>query len=112
MTIVFDTFLVLLLAHLLLDYPLQGRFLSRAKNRYDPVQHVPWYQAMFAHTAMHGIAVGLITGIWLFTLLEMAIHWWTDDRMCGGEHTYNQNQAINIFTKFVWAVGSYWIIFL
>ena len=112
MTIIFDTFLVLLLVHFLLDYPLQGDFLSRAKNRHNPIQHVPWYQAMFAHTAMHGIAVGLITGIWLFALLEMAIHWWTDDRKCSGELTYNQDQIIHILCKVIWAVGSYWIIFL
>ena len=95
---------LLIFAHFLLDYPLQGDFLAKAKNRHDPIPHVPWYQAMFAHTAMHGIAVGLITGIPLLAVLEMAVHWWTDDMKCKGELTYNQDQAIHIACKIVWVM--------
>lgn len=95
---------LLVFAHFLFDYPLQGDFLSRAKNRFDPIQHVPWYQAMFAHTAMHGFAVWFITGIPLLGLAEMAIHWITDDLKCRGELTYNQDQAIHIICKVVWVL--------
>jgi hypothetical protein len=101
---VIELLALLLLAHFLLDYPLQGDFLSKAKNRVNPIPHVPWYQAMFAHTAMHGIAVGLITGIWILAVLEMAIHWITDDLKCRGELTFNQDQAIHIICKVVWAI--------
>ena len=100
-------FLSLLFAHFLLDYPLQGDFLSKAKNRLNPIPHVPWYQAMFAHTAMHGLAVGFITGIPLFGILEMAIHWWTDDQKCRGELTYNQDQIIHVVSKLIWAIGTF-----
>ena len=103
-------FCTLLFAHFLLDYPLQGDFLSKAKNRFEPIKHVPWYQAMFAHTALHGLAVGFITGVWLFAILEMAIHWTTDDLKCRGELTFNQDQAIHIICKLVWAVGTVWIL--
>ena len=96
----------MLFAHFLLDYPLQGDFLSKAKNRMDPIPHVPWYQAMFAHTAMHGLAVGFITGIPLFAVLEMAIHWWVDDAKCRGELTFNQDQNIHIACKVVWSIGA------
>lgn len=99
-----ELFALLLFAHLLFDYPLQGDFLSRAKNRFDPIPHVPWYQAMFAHTAMHGMAVWIITGIPLLGLAEMAIHWITDDLKLRGELTFNQDQAIHIVCKAVWAV--------
>jgi hypothetical protein len=101
---VIELFALLLFAHLLFDYPLQGDFLSRAKNRFDPIPHVPWYQAMFAHTAMHGMAVWIITGIPLLGLAEMAIHWITDDLKLRGELTFNQDQAIHIVCKVVWAV--------
>lgn len=99
-----ELFALLVFAHFLFDYPLQGDFLSRAKNRFEPIQHVPWYQAMFAHTAMHGFAVWFITGIPLLGLAEMAIHWITDDLKCRGELTYNQDQAIHIICKVVWAL--------
>lgn len=103
-------FLTLLLFHFLLDYPLQGDFLAKAKNRTNPIPHVPWYQAMFAHTAMHGIAVGFITGVPLFAFLEMVIHWITDDMKCRGELTYNQDQAIHIICKVIWTFGTVWIL--
>jgi hypothetical protein len=101
---VIELFALLLFAHLLFDYPLQGDWLARAKNRSDPIPHVPWYQAMFAHTAMHGMAVWIITGIPLLGLAEMAIHWITDDLKLRGELTFNQDQAIHIVCKAVWAV--------
>lgn len=99
-----ELFALLLFAHFLFDYPLQGDWLARAKNRSDPIPHVPWYQAMFAHTAMHGMAVWIITGIPLLGLAEMAIHWITDDLKLQGELTFNQDQAIHIVCKVVWAV--------
>lgn len=99
-----ELFALLLFAHLLFDYPLQGDWLARAKNRSDPIPHVPWYQAMFAHTAMHGMAVWIITGIPLLGLAEMAIHWITDDLKLQGELTFNQDQAIHIVCKVVWVV--------
>ncbi len=99
-----ELFALLLFAHFLFDYPLQGDWLARAKNRSDPIPHVPWYQAMFAHTAMHGMAVWIITGIPLLGLAEMAIHWITDDLKLQGELTFNQDQAIHIVCKAVWAV--------
>jgi hypothetical protein len=101
---VIELFALLLFAHFLFDYPLQGDWLARAKNRSDPIPHVPWYQAMFAHTAMHGMAVWIITGIPLLGLAEMAIHWITDDLKLQGELTFNQDQAIHIVCKAVWAV--------
>lgn len=93
----------LLFFHFLLDYALQGDFVSRAKNKYDPVAHVPWYHVMFAHTALHGIAVYLVTGLPLLGIAELIIHWWTDQHKCKGELTFGQDQAIHIVSKIVWA---------
>ena len=101
---------LLLFAHFLFDYPLQGDFLSRAKNRFDPIPHVPWYHAMAAHTGMHGFAVWFITGIPLLGLAEMTIHWITDDLKSRGELTFNQDQAIHIVCKLIWAAGTVWIL--
>jgi hypothetical protein len=35
----------LIAGHALADYPLQGDFLSRAKNRSAPIPGFPWWQA-------------------------------------------------------------------
>lgn len=93
--------------HALCDYPLQGDFLARAKNRTAPIPGVPWQQALGAHAAIHGAFVALITGIWWLAFAEAAIHWLTDDAKCRGRLTFNQDQAIHIACKIVWlAVAS------
>jgi hypothetical protein len=88
--------------HFLADYPLQGDFLSKAKNSTAPILGVPWQQALGAHCAIHGAFVALITGIWWLFFAEALIHWITDDAKCRGKLTFNQDQAIHIACKIVW----------
>lgn len=88
--------------HFLADYPLQGDFLSKAKNRTAPIPGVPWQQALGAHSFLHGAAVALLTGIWWLCLLEAAIHWLTDDAKCRGRLSFNQDQAIHLVCKVLW----------
>ena len=42
---VLTIFAMMVVGHVLADYPLQGDFLSRAKNRFSPIVGVPWYNA-------------------------------------------------------------------
>lgn len=92
----------LIAGHFLCDYPLQGDFLSKAKNRASPILGVPWYQALGAHSFIHGAFVALLTGIWWLGALEASIHWLTDDAKCRGRLTFNQDQAIHIICKLAW----------
>ena len=54
---------LLLAAHALCDYPLQGDFLAKAKNPAQPIPGVPWWCAMAAHCAIHAGAVLLVTAM-------------------------------------------------
>ena len=93
----------MLVLHAVCDYPLQGDFLAKAKNRTAPVPGVPWWQALTAHAAIHAGAVGFITGsVWL-ALAELVVHWLTDDAKCRGEISFNQDQAIHVACKVSWA---------
>lgn len=94
-----EIFFLLVVAHFICDYPLQGDFISKAKNRYNPIPGVPWYQAMTAHCVIHSGAVFLITGMWWAALIEFAVHFATDDLKCGGDLSYNMDQLIHILTK-------------
>jgi hypothetical protein len=98
--------LALLCAHALADYPLQGDFLSKAKNRAAPIPGVPWYQALGAHAIIHGGAVAYITGRTSLGVAEMAIHAVTDDLKCQGRLSFNQDQAIHAVCKLLWAALS------
>lgn len=96
--------IALLLGHALADYPLQGDFLSKAKNRASPIPGVPWYQALGAHALIHGGFVALITGMPVLGLAEFVIHALTDDAKCKGRISFNTDQAIHIACKGAWAI--------
>jgi hypothetical protein len=92
----------LIVAHVVCDYPLQGDFLAKAKNRAAPLPGVPWWQALGAHAAIHGGGVWLVTGsIWL-GLAETVAHAVIDDRKCSGRLTFNQDQALHVALKVLW----------
>lgn len=92
----------LLVGHALADYPLQGDFLSRAKNRVAAIAGVPWYQALGAHSLIHAGIVGAITGsVWL-AAAEFVSHFVIDDLKCTGRLTFNQDQSLHMVCKLVW----------
>ena len=102
MSVILLALVTLIVVHFLCDYPLQGDFLARAKNRFDPIKGVPWYQAMFAHTAMHGFGVYLVLGVWWLGVLEMISHFAIDYRKCQGELTFNEDQIYHLCCKVLW----------
>jgi hypothetical protein len=88
--------------HFIADYPLQGDFLAKAKNRTAPISGFPWWQALGAHAAIHGTFVALITGVWWLFFAELLAHFITDDLKCRGKIGINTDQAIHIACKLVW----------
>jgi len=99
-----ELFAALIVGHVVCDYPLQGDFLAKAKNRAMPIPGVPWQQALGAHAIMHGGAVWLLTGIWWLGALETLVHAFIDDRKCTGNLTFNQDQSLHAACKVAWVV--------
>ena len=97
-----EVFALLVAAHALCDYPLQGDFLARAKSRSAPLPGVPWYQALGAHAAIHGGAVGLVTGSLALGLSEAVAHAAIDDLKCRGRISYNTDQELHLACKAAW----------
>lgn len=103
---ILETFSLLMVAHFIADYPLQGEFLAKGKNRTAPIPGVPWQHPLTAHAVIHGGFVGLITGeLWL-GFAEAVAHWIIDDAKCRGKFGYNADQALHAVCKVVWAVIS------
>lgn len=98
-----SVFLLLLFAHALADYPLQGGFLSRAKNRWAPIDGVPWYQAMAAHCCIHAGLVYVVTGSLACAGAELVVHFVTDHNKCAGRLSFNADQSIHLACKLAWA---------
>ena len=91
--------LLLVFFHFLADYPLQGDFLSKAKNRTSPIPGVPWYQAMSAHCGIHAGFVFVATGSVILSLFEFVVHFVTDDLKCQGKLSFDQDQIIHLAAK-------------
>ena len=96
------TAIALIAGHYIADYPLQGDFLAKAKNRTAPIPGVPWQQALTAHVAMHGAMVAFITGVWWLFFAEAVAHWMIDDAKCRGWISFNKDQALHMVCKAVW----------
>ena len=97
-----QTLSLLIAGHAVADYPLQGDFLSRAKNHKAPIQGVPWYQALLAHAAIQAGMVGIITGSMWLGLAEFMAHVLIDYAKCDGRISFNQDQALHVACKVVW----------
>ncbi len=97
-----ELFGALVVAHMLCDYPLQGDFLAKAKNHTAPIPGVPWWQALGAHSIIHGGAVWLLTGIWWFGFAETVAHALIDNSKCAKRYGLTTDQALHIAFKAVW----------
>ncbi len=104
MTAPFEMFGLLVAAHALCDYPLQGDFLAKAKNRAAPMPGVPWWQALSAHAIIHGAAVAIITGLPVLGIAETVAHWLIDDAKCRGRIGFNTDQVLHIVCKAAWVL--------
>jgi len=94
---------LLFAAHAVCDYPLQGDFLAKGKNRHTPIPGIPWYQCLTAHALIQAGAVYLITGSLILGALELILHWIADFAKCEGWTNLNQDQAFHYLCKLVWA---------
>jgi len=95
---------LLLCGHALCDYPLQGDFLARGKNHKAPIPGVPFYHCLVAHALIHAGMVYLVTGSLWLGIAEFVLHAATDYAKCDGRLTFNQDQAVHVACKLLWAV--------
>ncbi len=98
---------LMIAGHAVADYPLQGDFLAKAKNRFAPIPGVPWYQALGAHAVIHGGFVLAITGSLTLGIAETTVHFLIDDVKCRGRISYNTDQFLHVACKVTWALALY-----
>jgi hypothetical protein len=102
----FEALAWMLIGHAVADYPLQGDWLSKAKNpMLSPIHGEDiWLQALLSHAAIHAGAVKLATGSWILALFEFIAHAFIDFAKCRGRLGYNKDQTLHIACKLVWFV--------
>jgi hypothetical protein len=92
---------LLIAGHAVAEYPLQGDFLAANKARTGP-NYVPWWQALIAHSFIHGGFVALITGLWWLGAAEVIAHAITDHLKCEKHIGLNTDQIIHVACKVIW----------
>lgn len=108
----FEMLAWMLIGHAVADYPLQGDWLSKAKN--PTLTLVPgeviWPMALLSHAAIHAGAVKLVTGSWQLAFAELWMHTMIDYLKCRGQLGYNADQAMHVLCKIGWAIAAIWIV--
>lgn len=97
----------LISGHFLCDYPLQGDFIGKFKNRNvnDKMNppFIPWWHLMIAHSFIHAGMVLLITERIEYALIELIAHFIIDVLKCEGYTDINVDQFLHITFKFGYA---------
>lgn len=108
----------LVIGHAVADFPLQGDFLSRGKNRHTEPPKLAdgksspadlWVYLMTAHCLIHAGFVWLITGSALLALAELVLHWAIDALKCEGKTSFAMDQWLHVVCKAVY-VGLIWAV--
>lgn len=98
-----EVLIALIVWHYLADFPLQGDFLSAAKNRHStPYPDVPWQYAMLAHCLIHASGVWVITDSILLAVVEGAVHYVIDTYRCNRRYSFVTDQVLHLLCK--WAL--------
>ncbi|HCC21030.1 MAG TPA: DUF3307 domain-containing protein [Verrucomicrobiales bacterium] len=112
---IFLIFFALAIGHAVMDFPLQGKFLSKAKDRHadtssfmgtDPPAGV-WIHALTAHSLIHAGAVWIITGSSALAAIELALHWLIDYAKCEGWTGFHTDQILHYTCKLIYAMMIY-----
>lgn len=98
------TLFLLLGWHAIADFPLQGDFLSRAKNQHTSIGKDWWRIALPMHGLIHGIGVAVITGSTLLGIVEVLLHSMIDYAKCENWISINDDQTSHIICKIVYMV--------
>ncbi len=101
-------FFALLIAHALFDYPLQGDFLSRNKNRHykDDNNNVKglWIHCLTSHSILHAGSVWLITGSFIIGIMEFVLHWIIDFLKCEGITNFHTDQFLHVRCRMLYVI--------
>lgn len=104
---ILEMLVYMIAAHFLLDYALQGDWMSKAKNA--TLDLVPgeriWPLALLGHALIHATAVQIITGNWWLFTVELVLHSLTDYRKCRGDFGYNYDQMLHLSCKVLYAAA-------
>jgi hypothetical protein len=104
-------FFAFCIGHALGDFPLQGDFLARGKNRHLPSPILAdgdrspkrvWLYCLTYHAIIHAGLVWIITGSVVVGVIELVVHWFIDAMKSENAFGFEADQWLHIATKAVY----------
>ena len=101
-------FFALCIGHALGDFPLQGDFLARGKNRHLPSPILAdgdrspkrvWIYCLTYHAIIHAGLVWIISGSVVIGLIEFVVHWIIDAMKSENAFGFEADQLLHLATK-------------
>jgi hypothetical protein len=100
-------FFAFLIGHALGDFPLQGDFIARFKNRHVPIPDDPyfdvpanvWVYCLSAHALIHAGLVWAITANPIIAAIELVSHWFIDFFKGDGFTNFHTDQFLHVVCK-------------
>lgn len=103
-----STFWLLVIAHAITDYPLQGRFIAEYKTPAAPRLggEVVWPWVLSAHALVNAGGVFLVTGSLALSVAEAVVHWLIDFGKGRGAYGFSTDQALHVASKAALAIAA------
>ncbi len=99
------------IGHALGDFPLQGEFVAQWKNRnFQPCsgpRFIPWSYMMGVHCLIQSGMVWVISGSFLFAIIEFVLHYAIDILKCEEKSGFMLDQGLHLATKLAFVVIIY-----
>lgn len=97
-------FAAFVVIHALADFPLQGDYLARQKNRKNASNRTDWVIALTAHCVIHAGGVWAISGSLAFAAVELTLHALIDLGKGEGKYGIATDQALHLACKLGYAL--------
>lgn len=97
-------FFAFAISHALADFPLQGDYLAREKQRNTAGSMSEWFIALTAHSLIHAGGVWLVTGSVTLAAIELLLHWLIDFGKGEGYYSYVADQSLHLACKVVYVI--------
>ncbi len=102
-----QTGFLLLMAHAVTDFPLQGPVMAKAKNRHTVPDNVlpgqtptpTWFYWLTAHALINAAGVYVVTQRIGLAVAEFVCHWCIDFLKCENVTNPHQDQALHLLCK-------------
>lgn len=97
-------FFAFAIAHALADFPLQGDYLARTKQRSQAATMSEWLISLTAHSLIHAGGVWMVSGSVILAVTEFVLHWLIDLGKGEGLYGYVTDQTLHLCCKVAFVI--------